>query len=100
MGYVQPTAFDLLEEHKWELVATRRAAEEYRQAAAVTDPHALRSGQKLLRGIIPRLSEEITLLQLQGADAIASVGITPVWAWPMQLLAPKEMALVTVVRAL
>lgn len=99
MGYEAPSAFDLLEEAKWEMEGTRRATEEYRQAAAATDPHSLPSGQKLLREVIPKLSEEITLLQLQGADAIAKVGITPLWAWPIQLLAPKEMALVTIVRA-
>ena len=100
MGYVEPSAFDLLEQSKWEMEGTRRAAEEYRRAAAAAEPHELPSGQKLLREVIPRLSEEITLLQLQGADAIAKVGITPPWAWPIQLLGPKELAFITLVPAM
>src|SRR6185503_5721346 len=41
-----------------------------------------------------------TQLQLEAADAIARVGITPPWAWPIQLLEAQEMALVAVSRAL
>src|SRR5579859_174353 len=90
-----------MEEAKWEMEGTRRAAARYREAASVADPSTLPSGQWLLKQIVPPLIEEITKLQLQGADTIARQGRTsPKWAWPIQLLPAKQLAVITVVGGL
>lgn len=95
------TAFDLMEQAKWEVEGTRRAARRYREAAATADPSTLPSGQKLLRELVPPLVEKITELQLKAADSIASRGRKPSeWAWPIQLLDASALAVITIVQGL
>ena len=94
-------AFDLLAEARWETEGTRRAAQRYREAAAANDPAALPSGQKLLREVVPPLTEAIVQLQLKGADMLASRGgRAALWAIPIQLLDAGALAVITVTSAL
>jgi len=94
-------AYDLLAEARWEQEGVRRAAQRYREAAAASDPSELPSGQRLLREVIPPLSEKIAELQLQAADQMASRGGRAArWAIPIQLLDPGALAVITTVSAM
>lgn len=92
-------AFDLLAEARWEQEGVRRAAQRWREAAAVADPSTLPSGQKLLREVLPPLIEKITALQMRAAE-MRQTAREQKWALPIQLLSAETLAVITVVRAL
>ena len=94
-----PDAFDLMEEARWEMEGVRRAEKRYRKAAEATDAASLPSGQRMLREIVPPLIEAIREAQSEGLEKIGN-GRLCKWCWPIQLLEPDRLAVITVVNAL
>ena len=97
------SAYDLTRQARWEVEGTRRAAERYREVAATADPSTLPSGRRLLREVVPLLTEAVKAAQAEAMDAIGAgpkAGRLSGWQWPMQLLAPEKLAVITLTNAL
>lgn len=91
------SAFDLLTEARWEMEGTRRASQRYKEAASAADPATLKSGQKLLREVVPGLIGKVTEMQAVASASIATGRSVIPWAWPIQMLDAGAMAMITVV---
>lgn len=97
---MQPSAYDLTRQAKWEIEASRRAEARYRQAAEKTDIAALPAGQAMLRRVVPPLLKLIQDAQAEAAVAVGAAGRTSGWCWPMQLLSADRLAFIACAVAL
>lgn len=94
------SAYDLTRQARWEVEGFRRAAAEYERARASADPTTLPSGQRLLREIVPGLTDRIREAQREALRLTTSRASRVPWAIPVQLLDADVLALITVCSAL
>lgn len=91
----------LHEQALFEVEGTRRAVFRYREAVAHKQPHELPGGRRLLRDCVMPLAKAVVLGQKEAQGLLAgSAGRPPLWAWPMLLMDPEEIAVITVCTAM
>lgn len=93
-------ALEAYQEIEWEREGMRRAAERYREAAAVADPTTLPSGQRMLRRCVPPLIAKVAEAQDQAIEELNKPGKRKPWEFPIQCLPADALALLTVLAAL
>ena len=69
-----PTALELERQQRREIAEIRRGEIAYKEAMLVKDPSSLPSGKRLMREIIPALTEAIEKHQLDCLDEIKRAG--------------------------
>jgi hypothetical protein len=96
-SYLQPTALQLEQQAKFEVEAFEQGVSRFREALLTRDLSELTAGQRLLREIVPGLSEAITKARAEAVERIGDrTGQPPQWAWPIQLLDdPAKIAVIT-----
>lgn len=97
-----PTADQIARQVRWEMLGVDRAIRATREAVAKAEAngrlHELPSGQKLLREVVPPL---IKLLEVAQAEALLAIGNSgggrpPGWLWPVSIVEPARLAVITV----
>jgi DNA-directed RNA polymerase len=88
-------AFDLTRQARWEGECSRRGEQAFLESDKANQIDGTLGNQ-----IVPKLAERIAVLQEQGMDSIASRGLASPWAWPVQGLGARELALLTLKTAL
>lgn len=98
---MQPTARDLEKQQRREIAEIRRGEKAYQEAMLVKDPSSLPSGKRLMREIIPALTEAITAHQEDCLDEIKrQYGQRHPHVWVVQLVNAQTLAFLTLDAAL
>lgn len=93
---MQPTARDLEKQQRREIAEIRRGEKAYQEAMLVKDPSSLPSGKRLMREIIPALTEAITAHQEDCLEAIKRAhGQRRAHVWVVQLVNAQTLAFLT-----
>ncbi len=79
---------------RWEQKGVQRGIDRYREAALTADPTLLPPGQRLLREVIPPMSEAIKAAQIDSRAQIAARGKVHAWNPLIILLEPDKLAVI------
>lgn len=93
---MQPTARDLEKQQRREIAEIRRGEKAYQEAMLVKDPSSLPSGKRLMREIIPALTDAIGVHQEACLEAIKRPhGQRRAHVWVVQLVNAQTLAFLT-----